>query len=259
MLKLAEEHGEPHATLFIGDHNKAFARDAKIDTIELPSYFTKLCFFKKYCFKKGWEDACNIRGEGTIVPRDNADEHPTESPRYSILSWRSIHHLWKDRCSHINTHPPPRDTCDVCFEYKILVQKNKASIFNDEHYSPDDYVDDDDDVANEEAILDSDRHFTQTRTQKVYANEQVRLAKKYYEESLHFNRSNYEITFDYAQKLQLPYFGGEQPGDTFYFSRLNFHVFGIVNHSPEHDQMNGHPCHKGEGKKGANNVTILVK
>ena len=131
--------------------------------------------------------------------------------------------------------------------------KKKASISNDEYYSPDDHTNDDDDVANEEAMLESTLYFTQARSQRVHANEQVRLAKKDYGENSQFNRN------DYAQNLQLTCFGEDQPGDTFYFSPLNIHVFGIVNHSPEHDQMHGYLHHEGEGKKGTYNIASLIK
>ena len=40
-LNLAEENGESYTTLFIRDHSKEFVHDDELDTIELPSYFTK--------------------------------------------------------------------------------------------------------------------------------------------------------------------------------------------------------------------------
>ena len=98
---------------------------------------------------------------------------------------------------------------------------------------------------------------TQARSQRVYANEKVRLAKKDYEENSHFNRSSCVITFDYTQNLQFPHFGEEKPGNTYYFSPLNLLMFGIVNHSPENDQM--YRCLHHEGKKGSNNAGSLIK
>ena len=53
MLNLAKENGESHAAHFIRDHNKAFVRDAKLDTIGLLSYFTKCRLCEKNCFNKG--------------------------------------------------------------------------------------------------------------------------------------------------------------------------------------------------------------
>ena len=67
------------------------------------------------------------------------------------------------------------------------------------------------------------------------------------------------IAFDFAQDLQFPHFGEEQPGDIFYFSPLNRHAFGTLNHSLEHDQMHEDLNQEWEGKKGANNVASLIK
>ena len=112
---------------------------------------------------------------------------------------------------------------------------------------------------NDQYIVDSAAHIRQARAQRVYCNEKVRICKQNKQENLHFNCSNFVITFDFAQNLQLPYFGEEQPGDTYYFSPLSLNVFGIVDHSPETDHLYGFLYHEGEGKKGANNVASLIK
>ena len=51
---LANEEGESHATRFLREHNKVCIRDTEIDTIELPSYFTKRHVYRQYCWEKGW-------------------------------------------------------------------------------------------------------------------------------------------------------------------------------------------------------------
>ena len=33
---------------------------------------------------------------------------------------------------------------------------------------------------------------------------------------------------DYCHKLELPYFGAEQPGDTYYMSPLTINYYGLV-------------------------------
>ena len=93
VLKLAEGHGESHTTRFISDHNKVVVHDTEFETIELPSYFTKRRLHKKYFFNKGWVATCNSLGDRIIVLRDNTDEFPPESPRYSIMSWSSFRRL----------------------------------------------------------------------------------------------------------------------------------------------------------------------
>jgi hypothetical protein len=38
----------------------------------------------------------------------------------------------------------------------------------------------------------------------------------------------YVIVCDYAQNLPLPHYGGERPGEIYYFSALTIKLFGIV-------------------------------
>ena len=61
---------------------------------------------------------------------------------------------------------------------------------------------------------------------------------------------------DYSQNLSLPNFGGEQPGDTYYFSPLSISCFGLVNHSTE--ILTAYVYPEGVGKKGGNNVASLI-
>ena len=64
------------------------------------------------------------------------------------------------------------------------------------------------------------------------------------------------LVSDYAQNLDLPHFGEEQPGDSYYFSPLFVNVFGVVNCAT--DVMNAYTYHEGEGDKGGNNVVSLL-
>jgi len=65
---------------------------------------------------------------------------------------------------------------------------------------------------------------------------------------------------DYAQNLELPHFGAEQPQDIYYFSAITVNVFGIadVTRSPTHMIAYGYT--EDQGSKGGNNVaSLLVK
>ena len=62
---------------------------------------------------------------------------------------------------------------------------------------------------------------------------------------------------DYAQNLDMPHFGGEQPGNTYYYSPLTINVFGIVDYSVE--ELDAYVYTEGEGKKGGNNVVSLIQ
>ena len=51
-------------------------------------------------------------------------------------------------------------------------------------------------------------------------------------------------------------FGGEQPGDTYYYSPLNVAIFGLVNYATEILYAYSYP--EGVAKKGGNNVASLI-
>ena len=61
---------------------------------------------------------------------------------------------------------------------------------------------------------------------------------------------------DYMQNLDLPYFGGEQPGDTYYFSPLTILGFGVVDYSIE--ELDAYTYTEAEGKKGGSSVVSLI-
>jgi hypothetical protein len=56
--------------------------------------------------------------------------------------------------------------------------------------------------------------------------------------------------------MALPHFGGEQPGETYYFSPLSVYCFGMVD--PTIDKLFAHLYTEGQGQKGGNNVASLI-
>ena len=63
---------------------------------------------------------------------------------------------------------------------------------------------------------------------------------------------------DFAQNLDLPHFGSEQPGDIYYFSPLSIYLFGIVSPYKKKDTLFCQYYTKGEGAKGVNNVASML-
>ena len=61
---------------------------------------------------------------------------------------------------------------------------------------------------------------------------------------------------DYMQNLDMPHFGGEQPGDTYYYSPLTVNGFGVVDYCVE--LLDAYIYTEAEGKKGGNNVVYLL-
>ena len=64
------------------------------------------------------------------------------------------------------------------------------------------------------------------------------------------------LVVDYAQNMELPWFGESQPGEVYYYTPLNIFLLGVVN--VVNDHLHAHLYHEGEGKKGGNNVSSLI-
>ncbi len=62
----------------------------------------------------------------------------------------------------------------------------------------------------------------------------------------------------YSQNLGLPHFGGEQPGDSYYFSPLSVFIFSIINSSCSPDKLCAYWYTEDQGAKGGNNVASLL-
>ena len=58
--------------------------------------------------------------------------------------------------------------------------------------------------------------------------------------------------------MQIPHFGDEQPGDTYYYSPLFVYVFGVVDVSSTPDVLFAYGYREDEGSKGGNNVASLL-
>jgi hypothetical protein len=63
---------------------------------------------------------------------------------------------------------------------------------------------------------------------------------------------------DYAQNLELPHFGAEQPQDIYYFSALTVNVFGLADVTRAPTTMHAYGYSEDRGGKGGNNVASLL-
>lgn len=78
----------------------------------------------------------------------------------------------------------------------------------------------------------------------------------------HIHLVDYRFSFclvaDYCQNLGLPHFGGEQPGDTYYYSPLAVYCFGVVDATATPDRLLAYGYTEDQGAKGGNNVASLL-
>jgi hypothetical protein len=74
----------------------------------------------------------------------------------------------------------------------------------------------------------------------------------------------YVFVVEYGQNMELPVYNSEQPGCTYYYSPLSVYNLGMVDHGHVCENgdvtkhMYAHIYHERVGKKGANNVALLV-
>ena len=77
-------------------------------------------------------------------------------------------------------------------------------------------------------------------------------------QELPHNQRTYLFYFDYAQNVQCPQFGSEQPGETYYYSPLTINVFGVVDGNTATEHLVAYCYHEGQGGKGGDNVVSML-
>ena len=110
-------------------------------------------------------------------------------------------------------------------------------------------------LKKEEIVVKMGAHVEAFRAQREYSKKKALESKLDLESSIAWPEKRYCMCGDYSQNLDLPHFGGEQPGDTYYFSPYNISLFGLVNHVNE--IMSAYSYLEGVGKKEGNNVVSL--
>lgn len=108
----------------------------------------------------------------------------------------------------------------------------------------------------ERLLLEAAEHVKAFRMQREYVKEWTRKVKEQAHENVQWPNKTYMFCGDYSQNMDLPHFGGEQPGESYYFSPLGVYVFGIADHS--NDVLSAYVYHEGVGKKGGDNVVSLI-
>jgi hypothetical protein len=75
---------------------------------------------------------------------------------------------------------------------------------------------------------------------------------------IHHSDKIITIVVDYCQNFEVPFFGSDQPGDTYYFTPKTVNGFGIVDRRWDKDRLRLYVYGEDEGGKGGNNVWSLI-
>ena len=282
LYKLGKNEGEMHATRFMRMETRIGVRDSDLSLVHLPSYYSKRQLYEMFCYQNGWE--IKSFSDGSYPPvdqfpmRKNDDDEngpelalwPEGSEPLSVCSWHSFLRIWKQYLPNLKIKPPSLDTCNLCDEYSKYMRMRSntdmeslpAFLNNDPLLCPET-----NEVSllqkgfgdlgetRENVVLLAAKHVNAARSQKAIAQMKYEAA----EQSIHFvdpDKKVITLVMDYCQNLDLPHLGGEQPGDTYYYSPVWLYCLGIVDVSE--DQLYAYIYEESAAKKGANNVASIL-
>lgn len=282
LFEFAKTEGEMHATRFIRMETRIGVRDSDLDLIHLPSYYTKRQLYETFCYQSGWE--IKSFSDGSYPPLDqfplrkNDDNEngqelalwPEGSEPLSVCSWHTFLRIWKQYLPNLKIKPPSLDTCNLCDEYaKYMKMKSNSQMNNLPTFLSNDPLlcPETNEVSllhkgfgdlgetRENVVMLAAKHVNAARSQKALAQIKYEAA----EQSIDFvdpDKKVITLVMDYCQNLDLPHLGGEQPGDTYYFSPVWLYCLGIVDVSE--DQLYAYIYEESAAKKGANNVASIL-
>jgi hypothetical protein len=111
----------------------------------------------------------------------------------------------------------------------------------------------------EENMLKAADHVKAAKAQRQLFNTKIVDAREDTKNNIPHHSRRHCLVVDYCPLTMLPYFGGVQPGKTYYYLPLNYNTLGCVDPSKKGGNcLYAHLYHKGQGKKGGNNVLHLL-
>ena len=273
---------QPRATLFVREMSGSGLRNDDEDIKELPTSFSKRGLYARFCNERGYRVSTSPSGVDTLVEDENFDGEK----RLPVCRWASFFNFWRKYYPKLRLQRAAKDVCGECFTFRNQLSKGLISATLEENQQSTECVPCElfpsenshettevaetdmtnlaDNQPSEEVRLRKEKisraayHVAQAAAQRMLANKKINEACEDFQNSVQHSRRRYTFVCDYCQNMQLPYFGKEQPGDTYYFSPLTINVFGVVDCSVEHGILSAHVYDKGKGKKGGDNVASLL-
>ena len=120
--KLRDE-AETHATRVIREATGVGLRDEEIDTVELPSSFSKRQLYYRYYFHNGYGVKSDAKGNMPSMKnyevRTTFNIHyPEGSVPKPVCDWKAFRTFWKDNYPKMTIRPPSQNTCAECWKYR---------------------------------------------------------------------------------------------------------------------------------------------
>jgi hypothetical protein len=256
--ELGEKHGEPYATRFIRETTGIGVRDTQVDVVELPSSFRKRDLYGKFCHQQGYVTKATAKGDYGKVKdykKRQDDEWPEDLEPGPVCDWRCFREFWKEAFPYIRIRPKSEDTCGECYIFK---NRLKYKEHDDEDSSDDEEDGDNGEFREEKLIQAAAAHVEQAQCMREAVQARTAKAAEDLQNSVPHSQRSYAIVADYAQNLDLPHFGEEQPGETYYFSPKNVFIFGVVDLALSPAELFAYTYQEETGRKGGNNVASLL-
>jgi hypothetical protein len=260
------EYSAPRATRIVHTVVNGVAtedlRDADVMMSELPPSFTKRRVYGRFLLEHGWH--LKLDGKGKIIHMTKGDVVVDGRTSKEMPSWRSFQRYWKRNYPLITIQRPREDICNECYvfsnEHRFRDQRIHQGLDSDG--SSEATNSDEDEKFNrmmekEETINKAHKHVLMAKSQRDFFNIKKLEAKA----DVGKGNSDRCVTFvaDYCQNMDMPHFGSEQPGETYYMSPLNVYTFGVVDCSTVPSHLAAYVYLEGEAhKKGGNGVVSLI-
>jgi hypothetical protein len=251
-----KEHACPRATRIVQTLTGTALRDNSED-YELPTNWSKRAVFARWLNETGY--TIKTDGRGIAVITETVEGEATCKP----CKWPTFHLYWKKKHANMII---PRARADICGDCYVAVNGYRSNrsrhrstnylIFSsDEDEDSDTDSDGDDCEVRERILIDAAKHCSNAKAQRDYFNRLTAEAKQANTVvPLAHHIRHWLLVADYCQNMGIPHFGGEQPGETYYFSPLSVYCFGVVNALLPKDHLYANMYHEGQGQKGGNNV-----
>jgi hypothetical protein len=287
LTELGRNRGESYATRFVRERTSVGLRKDEEGLIELPSCLSKRGLYKQFCFERGHVLVASAKGNfgcmDDFSPRPyDEDFWPEGSVTLPVVPWSTFGKVWEERLPKLRIRRKCEDTCPECFLIKNRFRYREARRDNiNSDCSSVDSETDSGDYSDEDLIIKANAHVEQAQSQCAYVNELKVEAEKEKDKEHHdrrfvllclqvcrfyyYNCLNLTLFFfsyclcaDFAQNMDVPHFGEEQPADIYYFSPLTVNVFGCTDLSSSPTLMKAYGYTEAEGNKGSNNVASLL-
>ena len=272
-----EGFAEPQATRYVREvTGEVTERDNDEKAVYLPTSMSKAHCYRRYCHDRGYKVKTNNKGIRRMEERSDFN-----GDRKDCIPYTSYMRYWTSEYPHLKVGNPSEDICTYCFmfanRHKYRTNPNRQAeavkttvpltaslgggeddviVTGQSYDQPSLNVDE---IAGnpymeeqEQELLEAARHVRMARVQRKRFQDHIAMAR--------LNPLEVKtLVVDYGQNMQLPWFGANQPGSTYYYTPLNVYNLGIVDvaHNGE-DILYCHVYTESEGRKGGDNVASLI-